>query len=45
MLIIWDFENVKNLILSSQLIEKMNHLKLYKTQLSLIIYSTKDQLK
>lgn len=45
MLIIWDLEKVKNLILSNQLIEQINNLKLYKKQLSLIIYSTKDQLK
>lgn len=45
MLLIWDFDYVKNLIVSDQLIEKINNLKLYKTQLSIIIYSTADQLK
>lgn len=45
MLLIWDFEYVTNLITSNQLLEKINHLKLFKTQLSLIIYSTVDQLK
>ncbi|XP_008184545.1 crossover junction endonuclease EME1 isoform X2 [Acyrthosiphon pisum] len=45
MLIIWEFDYVKNLIVSYQLLNKINDIKLHKTQLSIIIYSTADQLK
>jgi len=45
MLLIWDFEYVKDLITSDQLIKKINHLKCYKSQLSIIIYSSTEQLK
>lgn len=45
MLLIWEFDYVKNLIVSYQLLNKINDIKLHKTQLSIIIYSTADQLK
>ncbi|KAL4121848.1 hypothetical protein QTP88_014279 [Uroleucon formosanum] len=45
MLIIWEFDCVKNLIESNHLLNKINDIKLHKTQLSIIIYSTADQLK
>jgi len=45
MLLIWEFDYVKNLITSYELLNKINYIKLYKTQLSIIIYSTADQLK
>lgn len=45
MLIIWEFDCVKNLVESNQLLNKINDIKLHKTQLSIIIYSTADQLK
>ncbi|VVC36227.1 Hypothetical protein CINCED_3A003417 [Cinara cedri] len=45
MLLIWDFDYVTNLIVSNQLIEQINNLKLYKPKLSIIIYSTAVQLK
>ncbi|XP_025421030.1 crossover junction endonuclease EME1 isoform X1 [Sipha flava] len=45
MLLIWDFEFVKKLILSDQLIEKINFIKIYKSQLSIIIHCTTDELK
>ncbi|XP_060835314.1 crossover junction endonuclease EME1-like [Rhopalosiphum padi] len=45
MLLIWEFDYVKNLITSYELLNKINDIKLYKTQLSIIIYSTTDQLK
>lgn len=45
MLLIWDFEYVINIITSNQLLEKINNFKLFKSQLSLIIYSTAEQLK
>lgn len=45
MLLIWDIEYVKSLIINEELTDKMNLLKLYKPQIALIIYSTADQLK
>lgn len=45
MLLIWDFDYIKDLIEFDQLIETINNLKLHKAQLSIIIYSTVDQLK
>lgn len=45
MLLIWNFEYVKNLISSDQLIEKINDIKLHKAQLSIIIQCTGDELK
>jgi len=45
MLLIWEFDYVKNLIVSYQLLKKINDIKLHKTQLSIIIFSTADQLK
>jgi len=45
MLLIWEFDYVKNLIVSYQLLNKINDFKLHKTQLSIIIYSNADQLK
>ncbi|XP_022168365.1 crossover junction endonuclease EME1-like isoform X3 [Myzus persicae] len=45
MLLIWEFDYVKNLIVSCQLLNKINDIKLHKTQLSIIIFSTADQLK
>lgn len=45
MLLIWDFDYVKTIITSNQLLEKISHLKSYNTQLSIIIYCTADQLK
>ncbi|KAL5243730.1 hypothetical protein ACI65C_011140 [Semiaphis heraclei] len=44
-LLIWEFDYVKNLIVSCQLLNKINDIKLHKTQLSIIIDSTADQLK
>lgn len=45
MLLIWEFDYVKNLITSYELLNKINYIKLYKSQLSIIIDSTADQLK
>lgn len=45
LLLIWDFDYVKNLIMSNQLLEKINNLKLSNLQPSIIIYCTTDQLK
>lgn len=45
MLLIWNFEYTNNLITSNQLMQKINNMKLYKKQLSIIIYSSTDQLK
>lgn len=45
MLLIWNFDYVTNLVMSNQLMEKVNHLKLHKQELSIIIYSTAVQLK
>jgi len=44
-MLIWDFDYVKSIITSNQLLEKISHLKLYHTQLSIIIYCSADQLK
>lgn len=45
MMLIWDFDFVKSIITSNQLLEKISHLKLHHTQLSIIIYCSADQLK
>lgn len=44
-LLIWDFEYLKTIVTSNLLSKKISDLKLYNTQLSIIIYCSADQLK
>ncbi|XP_050421491.1 crossover junction endonuclease EME1 [Adelges cooleyi] len=45
MLLIWDFDRIKDLISSDRLIESINNLKMYRNHISLIVYGSAEEFK